>query len=129
MLQRLTQWLGRGRGAPQRETLTAMTLDRDVRDMLARQRADAAEKDAESWRWGNTGAMVRRAARDCEAIVLPVTMEQPLAAYFERVLDQLAALAERYRHDAGDAEGYGLGTVREVEEAMKVKARVAGLKI
>ncbi len=129
MLHRLMQWLGRGTCAPKRETLTAMTLDRHVRDILACQRADAAAKDAESWRWGNTGSIVRRAVKECEAIVLPVTTEQPLRVYFERVLNQLAALAGRYRHDADDAEGYGLGTVREVEEAMKVKARVAGLEI
>lgn len=61
--------------------------------------------------------------------MLPVTTEQPLRVYFEQVLEKLAALAERYRHDDDDGEGYGLGTVREIEEAMKVKARVAGLKI
>jgi hypothetical protein len=102
--------------------LTAQTAERQIRVLLERQRADAAAKDSEAWHWGNTGAVVRRAVMACEKILLPLPEGTTLRVYWQRVLPELAQLAERYRGDEDDPAGYGLGTVREVEEAIKVMA-------
>lgn len=86
--------------------------------LLERQYADAATKDREAWQWGNTGAVIRRAVRECERIVLPPPDPEGATDYFQRTLPALADLADQYRNNADDAEGYGLGTVREIEVAI-----------
>lgn len=93
-------------------------------ELLRSQYADADAKDREAWQWGNTGSVIRRAVRECERIVLPPPRtEEGRPEYFARVLPALADLADRYRNDADDAEGYGLGTVREIEVAIMKMAK------
>lgn len=83
-----------------------------------RQYANAAAKDREAWQWGNTGTVIREAVRECGRIVLPAPDPEGATEYFQRTLPALADLADQYRNDADDAEGYGLGTVREIEVAI-----------
>lgn len=109
-------------GFPESGPLTAQLAARQIQSLLERQRADAAAKDSESWQWGNTGTVVRRAVMACEKILLPLPEGTMLRVYWQRVLPELAQLAERYRGDEDDPAGYGLGTVREAEEAIKAMA-------
>ena len=107
------------RNASKAEPLTANVLATGVSVLLERQRADAADMDANSAHWGFTGGIVRRAVTECERVLLPLPNDSMLEDYFKRVVPELAELANRYRNDQNDPEGYGLGTVREVEEAVK----------
>lgn len=101
------------------EPLTAEVLAIEISGLLERQRNDAAEKDANQAHWGFTGAVVRRAVSACERVLLPLPEDSMLTDYFKRVVPELVALANQYRNDQSDPDGYGLGTVREVEEAVK----------
>ena len=109
--------------------VVAAKIARSVEQLIAEQCADADAKDKDTAQWGQTGSIVRRAANECAAILLPTPDGDGVPAYFGRVLPALAALADRYRHDDGDADGYGVGTVREIEEAIKVMARSGGVII
>lgn len=106
-------------GSAQAPVLTATQVADAVQALLARQREDAAAKDQASWQWGSTGSVIRRATRDCERILLPLPAQHDVQAYARRVMPLVAALANQYRGDAADADGYGLGTVREIEEGLK----------
>jgi len=94
-----------------------------VTELLARQRADGDDKLRNAWHWGDCGAQVLRATRACESILLPLPEDDEVPAYLARVQDALSVLAERYRERADDPDGYGVGTVREVEIAMEALCR------
>lgn len=118
------QWFRRAQWATLSQApITAAKVARAVDEMLSRQYADAAVKDQEAWKWGPVASQVRGATRACEDILLPPPQANDVAAYFARVLPELAALAERYRHDDNDTDGYGLGTVREIEEGLLALSR------
>ena len=103
--------------------LTTKNLRRDIELQLQRQFADAAAKSAASWHWGTIGGDIQGAAQAASGI-LPMQANEGLQDYFDRVLPAMAQLAERYRRSTMDADGYGLGTVRELEEMIKAKAEL-----
>ena len=109
--------------------VVAEKIARSVERLIAEQRADADAKDKNTAHWGQTGSIVRRAANECAAVLLPTPDGDGVSAYFGRVLPGLAALADHYRHDDGDADGYGLGTVREIEEAIRAMATTWGIVV
>ena len=102
--------------------LSKMTLRRQIKELLQQHYADARQKREASWHWGNCGEHVQNATARCEQI-LNWQPNENLNAYFDRILPALSALAAHYRSDHSDADGYGLGTVRQIEQALKVKAR------
>ena len=106
--------------------LGKITLQRQITELLQQHYADARQKREASWHWGNCGEQVQYATARCEQI-LNWQPNENLNAYFNRTLAALSALAAHYRSDHSDADGYGLGTVRHIEEALKVKAHSYGV--
>ncbi|MEO9655593.1 hypothetical protein [Marinomonas sp.] len=99
-------------------SLTSRTiLQKEVAEILNKQFKDAKIKQRNSHNWGSIGSKVERAALQCEGIIT-LRCEESLSEYFERVLPALRSLAESYRMDTSDEDGYALGTVREVENAL-----------
>ena len=106
--------------------LTRKSIERQLKVLIQQQYADAAKKREAVWHWGNNGNLVHYATERCENI-LAWQANENLNDYFTRVLPAMSALAESYRRDSSDHDGYALGTVRELEEAIKIKARVCGV--
>ncbi|WP_152033016.1 hypothetical protein [Gallaecimonas mangrovi] len=82
--------------------------------MLAKQRNLAQQKISESWHWGNVGHIELAAVLQCQQI-LTLAPDESIDAFLLRCQRQLAALAEHYRQNCDDEDGYGLGTVRCIE--------------
>ena len=98
---------------------SAGKVARSVEELLEKQYKDARAKEEDDWHWGASGAWVRRATEDCERILRPLPEQDDLTGYFHRVMPLLAQLADSYCNNARDAEGFGLGTVREIEKAVE----------
>ena len=98
---------------------SAGSVARSIETLLETQYEDARAKEQEDWHWGASGAWTRRAAEECELILRPLPEQDGLNAYFNRVMPLLAQLADSYRNNARDTDGFGLGTVREIENAME----------
>ena len=120
-------WRGRTEYPLQEKKMTRILLERQIQEQVQRQFNDATAKRDANWHWGNVGDNVWRATEACQAI-LAFRFDETLDDYFLRVLPEMVALAERYRHNSADADGYGLGTVRELEEMLKVKVAEFGLQ-
>ena len=96
------------------------TIQTKTKILLAKQFKDAEKKKRNSDYWGYTGWHVGEAAYKCSEILIWCD-EESIEDYFDRVLPALERLAELYRNDPCE-EGYGLGTVREVEHAITIVA-------
>ncbi|MGR0277728.1 hypothetical protein ACUM5Y_01625 [Marinomonas dokdonensis] len=92
-------------------------LQQEITEILSKQFNDAKIKQKNSHHWGNIGSKVEQAALKCEGIIT-LKYKESLPDYFDRVLPELGVLAESYRRYTSDEDGYALGTVREVENAL-----------
>ncbi len=104
-MMRFTKWLGWGRRA---------RFHRQLKKLLSQQRARAREKESAAWYWGNIGQIETAAIGRCQAVLVEREGES-FTAYQSRARCELTALAEFYREYSGDPDGYGLGTVREIQ--------------
>lgn len=100
------------------EPIIRQRLEQQIAALLATQFADAKHKQQNYHLWGNNGDLVAQAARQCQQ-VLNWPQSESRQQYFMRVTAALAELAEIYRRNPHDPDGYALGTVREVEIAMQ----------
>ncbi|WP_132286842.1 hypothetical protein [Marinobacterium mangrovicola] len=87
---------------------------RALSKMLSQQRTQAQEKESAAWYWGNTGQIEAAAIGRCQAILVARDGES-FRGFLSRVRRELSALSEFYRGYAGDPDGYGLGTVLEIQ--------------
>lgn len=101
--------------------LNQKTLINDINQLIAQQFDDAKHKKDNSHIWGGNGVLVERAAMQCSG-VLAWQHNETIPLYFARVLPRIASLAEEYRRNPCDPDGFGLGTVREVENALIKKS-------
>lgn len=105
-----------------RRLLERAELEPYLQRLLQRQFADAQDKLDAPHYWQHVGSLVLGAATRSAAI-MAWRDDESVADYFVRVLPAMAALAEEYRSDDNDADGYGLGTVRELEVALQAIVR------
>lgn len=105
------------------DVISRDVLQARITALLSRQFQDAKNKQQNTSHWGNIGWQVETAAQQCKSII-SMQDDEELLGYFERVLPNMANLAARYRVDKMDEEGYGLGTVREVENYLIQQAKI-----
>lgn len=90
---------------------------------MARRYAEAVEHARYSERPTDPGWRSLPAVQACQGIVKPWPEDETAQSYFQRTLQELAALAEIYGTDPDDHEAYSLRTVRDIGNDITVIAR------
>ncbi len=93
--------------------LLKISIQEEVNALLDGQFKDAKLKKM-SPQWKDVGWQVENAAKQ-SALIMQWCDEEDLEEYFNRVLLEIANLAEFYRKNESEESGYALGTVREIE--------------
>jgi len=96
---------------------------RAVLAALEAERQDAARRLADRSYWRDTGLHVTRAVQRCESVLLPLPDGGPDQDYYDRVLPALDAAVQYFRDDDADEDGYGVGTVHQINRELH---RLAG---
>ena len=126
ILRWMSQWLSREPALPPHPVagpVTRATAIRHIEELLARRYAEAMEHARYSERPTDPGWRSLTAVQACQSIVKPWPEGETAQAYFQRILQELAALAEDYGNDPDDHEAYSLRTVRDIENDITVIAR------
>lgn len=112
----------RGRPKPLRDFPDVATARQALAEALAQQRAGAAHKLANTAQWGQVGAIELSAIRQTEAAIAALPHLSAPRAFVTTAHQALTALAEQFRHNDWDADGYGLGTVHAIIRALEDEA-------
>ncbi|EKE75845.1 hypothetical protein [Gallaecimonas xiamenensis] len=91
---------------------------RQLARAFAQQLDSARHKEEQAWHWGRCGAIERQALARCQ-VLLAWPRGESLGDFLARCRPALAALAQDYRLDPSDPDGYGLGTVRHFERLLE----------
>lgn len=109
----------RGRPKPLRAFPDVAAARQALDVALARQRAGAAQKLANAAHWGEVGVIELSAIQQAEAAIDTLSHLGEPQAFVAAAHEALTTLAEQFRHDDWDAEGYGLGTVHAIVRTLE----------
>lgn len=85
---------------------------------IDRQIEEARKKQDKRSHWGLVGDIESQAAQAAHSIVNIMPDGVALQTYVEQCHAKLLALADQYRQDDNDADGYGLGTVHAIARVL-----------
>ena len=109
----------RGRSPMMRHFNSTVDVIAALQDEIRKQLDGAKEKTVNAWYWGMVGTIETGAANASQRIIDNLDAQIPVEEFVLKAYVELTELADRYRNDPTDEDGYGLGTVYAVQRVLR----------
>jgi len=90
-----------------------------LQEEIRKQLDGAQTKIDKAWYWGMVGTVEASAAHAAQRTIDTLDQQLPVEEFISKAYAALTELACRFRNDPTDEDGYGLGTVYDVQRVLR----------